>query len=252
MLFLKLDEEEIPQHLQRNESIGLEKDENPEDGTNLTVKEEPNSSKEEEQEGMNLEDKLSQNNAFDITGIMNLSSMNLTDHDVPMIIQRAFREKQKKCFGFILRDNALTAEGVKILVDTLLAIRTTLTYLSFSNNLDIGDAGIEHLTRLLRKNRSITFLAVDNTGMTDRGVRILADTLCGVDAESHCAPLEKLYISFNKSITDESLGAVLQIIEQNQTLKVFSLRNCSLSNKARRRLRQVGAQMKKRKFSLAE
>jgi hypothetical protein len=252
MLFLKLDEGKTPQHLQIKETIGSEKDENPEDGINLTVKEKPNSSEEEEQEGMKLEDKLAQNNAFDIIGIMNLSSMNLTDHDIPMIIQRAFCEKQKKCFGLILRDNALTSEGVKILVDSLLTLRTKLTYLSFSNNSAIGDAGIEHLNRLLRKNRSINFLAVDNTGITDRGVRILADTLCGVDAESHCAPLEKLYISFNKLITDESLGAVLQIIEQNKTLKVLSLQHCSLSNKARRRLKQVGTQMKKRKFSLTE
>jgi len=252
MLFLKLDEEEIPQDLQRNEAIGSIQDENPEDGINLTAKEKPNSSEEEEQKGMNLEDKLAQDNGFDITGIMNLSSMHFTDHDIPMIIQRAFHGKQKKCLGLILRDNALTSNGVKILVDTLLTIRAKLTYLSFADNSDIGDEGIEHLARLLQKNRSLTFLAVSNTGITDRGVRILADTLCGVTTDSHCAPLEKLYISFNKLITDESLEAVIQIIEQNETLKVFSLRHCSLSNKARRRLRKVVIKMKKRKFSLAE
>jgi Ran GTPase-activating protein (RanGAP) involved in mRNA processing and transport len=207
--------------------------------------------KEEEERNVDLEDKLAQDHEFDVIGIMNLASTNLTDNDMPMIIQRAFCEK-KKCRGLILRDNALTSAGVKMLVDAAISMRTNLRYLSFSDNKDIGDEGIEHVIRLLQKSRSMTFLAIPNTGMTDRGVRLLADLLCGVDADSQCAPLEKLYISFNKSITDESLDAVLQILGQNQTLKVFSIQHCSFSDKARRQLRQVGTKMKKRKFSLAE
>lgn len=242
----------MPQYLLRNEVISSSKDANLNNDTKLTVQEKQNSSEEEAQKNTILEEKLAQNHGLDTIGIMNLSSMNLTDRDIPMVIQRAFHKKRKKCYGLILRDNALTSEGVRVLVDTLLAMRTNSKYLSLADNPEMGDAAIEHLTRLLQKNRTITFLAVPNTGMTDRGVRILADTLCNADAGSLCAPLEKLYISFNKLITDESLEAILQIIERNRTLEVLALRNCSFSSNARRSLRQAGTKIKKRKFSLAE
>jgi Ran GTPase-activating protein (RanGAP) involved in mRNA processing and transport len=241
MLFLQLDERHI---IQRNE--------HKEDGINLTVKEKPSWSKEAEQRNVHLEEKLAKDNELDITGILNLSSMNLTDNDLPLIIQRAFRGEKNKCIGLILRDNTLTSIGVKMLVDELLMARTNLKYLSFSNNSGIGDVGIEHLVRLLQRNRSITFLALPHTGITDRSVRLLTDTLCGLNPDSSCPPLEKLYISFNKLITDESVEALLQLLEQNQTLKVLSLEHCSLSEKAQRRLRQAVIKTKKKKFSLSE
>ena len=177
--------------------------------------------------------------------------MKLTDFDVPLIIQRALWE-QKKCIGIILRDNALTAVGVKMLVDALLSAKTKLRYLGLSNNIGVTDAGIEHLARLLKESRTMTFLSLPNTGITDRGVRILADVLCRVDPEASCPPLEKLYISFNKAITDESMEALLEILEKNETLKILSLQNCGLSNRARRRLKHVAAKKKTRKFSLTQ
>ena len=198
-----------------------------------------------------MEDKLADDHELDIIGILNLSSMNLTDYDVPVIIQRALWE-QKKCIGIILRDNALTAIGVKMLVDELLMAKTKLKYLGLSNNIGITDTGIEHLARLLKESRSMTFLSLLNTGITNRGVRMLADVLCGVDPDASRPPLEKLYISFNKAITDESMEALLEILEKNETLKILCLQNCGLSDRARRRLRHMAAKKKKRKFSLTE
>ena len=252
MFFLKLNEEEIPQDLGRNEAISLEKNQYSEDAPNLSADKEVNSPKEDESILMNLDDKFANDYQFNLTGIMNLSSMKLTDNDIPMIIQRAVNEKHKKSLGFIFRDNALTSEGVKTLVDTVLKMRLNVTYLSLSDNPDIGDAGVEHVARLLQKSRSINFLALPNIGMTDRGVRLLANALCGNGSSSNCAPLEKLYISFNKLITDESFEAILQILGYNQTLKIFSVQHCSFSDRVRRRLKQVGVKMKKRKFSLVE
>jgi hypothetical protein len=220
----------------------------------------PSWSQEAEQKNVVLEDRLAHDNELAVTGIMNLSSMNVTDNDLPMIIQRAFWGGRNKCSGLILRDNSLTSDGVKMIVDALIVARMNLKYLSFSNNSDIGDAGVEHVVRLLQKNRTIVFLALPNTGMTDRGVRLLADVLCNGNADSDAdtdsssppPPLEKLYISFNKLITDESMEAILQILEQNHTLKLLSVEHCSLSDRVRKRLRQMGSKMKKKKFSLSE
>jgi len=194
-----------------------------------------------------LEERLAQDKEFDFTGVMNLSAMNLIDHDLPMVIDRAIKKRPKKCIGLILRENDLTGKGVKMLVDALLEVRTNLKYLSLSSNPRIGDAGIEHLIRLLKKNRSITLLALPETGITDRGVRLLADLLCSVDGESS---LEKLYISFNKLITDESMKALIQILEENQTLKALSLNHCSLSDANRRLLKQKALITRKKKFTL--
>ncbi|CAF2781906.1 unnamed protein product [Rotaria sp. Silwood2] len=177
--------------------------------------------------------------------------MNLTDNDIPSIIQQALGKKTK-CTGLLLRDNALTSLGVKMLVDALLATPKKLKYLSFSNNSAIGDVGIQHLVRLLKTNRSIIFLAIPNTGMTDHGVRLLADVLSDIDDASSCSSLEKLHISFNKLITDESLEAIIQILERNKTLKELSMQSCSLSDEARSQLRQTSTKTKKKKFSLSE
>jgi hypothetical protein len=217
----------------------------------MTHIDKPKLMQEPDEKNVILEDRLENDNEFDITGILNLSCMNVTDNDLPAVIQRAFWAGPKKCTGLILRDNALTADGVKMIVDTILAGRTPLKHLSFASNPDIGDAGIEHIVRLLQKNRSIIFLALPETGMTDRGVRLLADVLCGADPELTVSPpLEKLYISFNKAITDESLEPILEILGRNRKLKVLSLEHCSLSDKAHRVLEQVARKLKKKKFSL--
>jgi len=181
---------------------------------------------------------------------MDLSSLNLTDNDIPQIMQRLFRKEKKNYTNLVLRDNALTSIGVKILVDELLTTPTCLRNLGLSSNPGIGDAGVEHLVRLLQGSRSITLLALHNTGITDRGVRLLADVLCDTNIDS-LPSLEKLYISFNRLITDGSLQAIVQILEHNQTLQVLSLQRCSLSNRARRLIRHiVSKKKKKRKFSL--
>ncbi|CAF3788349.1 unnamed protein product [Rotaria sp. Silwood1] len=222
-----------------------------EDNVEVTLEEQFIFLQHEYQKNEALEEKLAGNREFDNMGIMNLSAMNLTDTDMPLIIQRAL-QKKTKCTGILLRDNGLTSLGVKILVDALLATPKKLKYLSFSNNTAIGDVGVQHLIRLLKANRSITFLALPNTGMTDQSVRLLADVLGDTDGDSSCSPLEKLHISFNKSITDESLAALTQILERNKTLKEFAIQHCSLSEEARYQLRQTITGTKKKKLSLTE
>ena len=138
---------------------------------------------------------------------------------------------------------------MKILADQFLRISPEVRYLGLSGNKNIGDIGVGHLTRLLRANRSITLLALHNTGLTDDGVQILGDLLCAeVDDGWSGTILQKLYIPFNKFITDKSLIVLRQIIEQNQTLNVLTIQNCSLSNIARKRLKDLAK--KRRSFRL--
>lgn len=206
---------------------------------------------EAEQKNVELMKKLDEYYESDVLSAMDLSSLKITDDDIPVIFKRIFRRGKMNYRNVILRDNCLTSIGMKHLVDGLLKTRTNIRNIGLSSNPDIGDEGIEHLIRLLRESRSISILALHHTGITDQGVRLLADLLTDQNVNSF-SPIEKLYISFNKSITDESFQALMQIMEENQTLKVFGIQHCGLSDKVRRRLVFVAAKKKKRKFSFAE
>ncbi|CAF1242093.1 unnamed protein product [Adineta steineri] len=234
---LTIDEKDVIQHSQRDELINFPMDRYIDHGINSIVKRKFISSVENEQKMMRLKAKLEYDNELNITGILNLSSMNLIDNDLSLITQRLFHSEKKTCTGLILRNNILSSDGVKILVDNLLMRRIKLKCLCLSNNADIDDIGIEYLVRLLQENHSLTILSLPYTNITDRGVQLLANVLSGIDTDLSCSPLEKLDISFNKSITDESTDALMQIIEQNQTLKILGLQYCNLSDKARLQLR---------------
>lgn len=200
---------------------------------------------------MTLEEKLSDTSELDTIGNLNLSAMKITDGDIRKIIQHGPWE-HKKCIGIILRDNDLTSFGVHLLVDGLITAKAKLQYLSLSNNPRMGDAGVEHLIRLLRANRSTTLLSIPNTGITDRGVRMLADALCATEPSSSSVGLEKLHISFNKLITDESVDALLEILSKNQSLKNLCVQNCSLTDTGRDRLRKASIKKKKKRFNLSD
>lgn len=206
---------------------------------------------ETEQKNIELLKKLDEYYSSHVLNAMDLSSLRITDDDIPVIFKRIFRRGKINYRNLILRDNCLTSVGVKHLVDGLLKTRTNIRNIGLSSNPDIGDEGMEHLIRLLRESRSISILALHHTGITDRSVRLLADLLTDQNANSF-SPIEKLYISFNKSITDESLQALIQIMEESQTLKVFGMQHCGLSDKVRRRLVMMAVKKKKKKFSFAE
>ena len=198
-----------------------------------------------------LEKKFSNGDGLDLGGTADLSSLNVIDSDILWIIERVFRQENTSCVQLILRDNYLTAHGVKLLVDELLRAPTKLRSLILSNNAAIGDIGIEHCARLIQASRSLTLLGLHYTGMTDRSVRILADVLCREAPDFPPARLEKLYISFNQSITDDSFDALVQILEGHKKLKTLGLQRCNLSDDICQQLKQVAIKNKK-KLSLSE
>ena len=212
-----------------NEGTDLQKNEQQQqqDGDKLDLEEkiedelsEPN---QEELTNLDLDDEKDDGyDELDIDTTMDLSSFHLTDNEISEIMDRILRQQKKDYTNLVLRDNALTSIGIKILVDELLATPRCLRNIGLSSNPNIGDAGIEHLVRLLRGNRTVTLPALHNTGITDQGVRLFADALCDTDTNPPSV-LQKLYIPFNKSIADESLESLIRILAHNQTLKIFSL-----------------------------
>ncbi|CAF0802235.1 unnamed protein product [Adineta ricciae] len=210
------------------------------------------SSEEVEEKMTRLEEKLKGDQELDMTGILNLSSMNLIDNDLSLIIQQIFYNQRKHCTGLILRNNFISSAGVKMLVEELLLTKTNLKFLSLANNSNVGDSAVVELIRYLEINHCLTLLALPQTGITDYGVRLLADVLCGINTDFMCSTLEKLDISFNKFITDQSLEALLNIVMQNETLKELSIQHCSMSDEILQELKQSNTRKRKRKLIFSE
>lgn len=196
---------------------------------------------------MTLEKIFFEDETFEIIGVINLSSMNISDDQIPFIIDKCSKKKYKKCFGLILRNNLLTSCGMKLLVQLLINSKINFKYLSFAENPNIGDQGMEYLISLLEFNKSINFLALTNTGITDQTLHLLAKTFSNFN---FTFSIEKLYLSFNPLITDQSIESILIIIQSISTLQLFSLKNCNLSETIKKNLKQTVKKFKKTNFIL--
>ena len=159
-----------------------------------------------------------------------LSNMNLTDDDIPVILRKAI--KKKKLTTLSLAKNEITANGIRILVDGL-KTNKTLTHIFLSSN-PIGDEGIGYVLELIRNNRSLNLLSLADTEITDRGVKMIVDVL-GSDSTS----LRCLDLRSNKFITDSSVDVILQMADQNQILSTCRLNDCGLSEQGKEKLQET-------------
>lgn len=175
--------------------------------------------------------------------------MHLTDQSLPPIIEKAFQGKSKKRNGLMLRDNSITSFGVRILVEQLLSMKVKLKYLSLSNNIEVKDSGIEHLCHLIQENQSIAFLSIGNTGITNRSVQLLANSLKDHGKGSY---LEKIYLCHNREITDDALDSLIKIVEQNEKLKFFSLEYCNLSEQTLKIFKQSISKKQRKILTIIE
>lgn len=161
---------------------------------------------------------------------MELVNMNLTDQDIPIIIDKAIRKK--KCVSLSLSTNKITADGVRVLVDTLKS-KKNLTHLILSGN-PIGDEGVKSIIELIPNCRTLYHVALANTGITDQGVKLLADTLGSNKNFVRCLDLRS-----NTLITDASVEVLLQMVDNDETLSACRLDNCSISSEGREKLREA-------------
>ncbi|CAF3321724.1 unnamed protein product [Rotaria sp. Silwood2] len=105
---------------------------------------------------------------------IDLSVKQLTDEDIPIVIEKAIIGKQ--CTVLILSQNNITANGAAVLADAL-RNNTTLIGLSLWDN-PIGDAGVQSLIQALTTNNSVLKrLGLQGNGITDQGAQYLAEML---------------------------------------------------------------------------
>ena len=161
---------------------------------------------------------------------MELINMNLTDEDIPLIVQKVI--KKKKCTSLSLSTNQITSNGIRILVDAL-KTNKTITHLILSSN-PIGDQALTFISELIQNNPTLYHLALSNTDITDNGMNILINTLQSNSTSLRCIDLRE-----NKFITDLSVDSLLQMVEQNQILSACRIDNCGLSQQGKDKLKEA-------------
>jgi len=203
-----------------------------------------------------LEKLISENES---SSSMNLAQEQIVDHDIPIIIEQAIVSKQ--CTRLDLTNNEITFEGV-ILLANALDNNSTLTELNLYNNrindkgvralafelsinnstlkkLNLGfneitDDGAQHLAQMLKTNRTLTHLWLQKNHITNRGLELLAGMLA-----RHNWSLELLSLASNKSISDSTVNALVDMLKLNQSLQKLDVDECNLTDLAETKLREI-------------
>jgi Ran GTPase-activating protein (RanGAP) involved in mRNA processing and transport len=191
--------------------------------------------------------------------IIDFSHQKLVDRDLINIIQQI---PDKQCLSLQLQDNAITSQGIMILIDSLFNHLSHLQDLWLSNNCisDLGiqiltrtylsnnstikqlhlgsncitDNGIQYLVEMLKINSTLTDLWLYNNQITDYGVQNLVNIL-----KTGNRTLKHFDLQWNRSISDTSINALIDMLERNRILERMNLRKCSLSMAGKMQLLQA-------------
>jgi len=196
---------------------------------------------------------------------ISLREKNLTDDDIVTIVNESIVNKQ--CKELFLGVNQLTPISISLIAQSL-KTNITLKLLDLSEN-PLGDLGLHSLTEILALNHShLQYLYIYSTGITDQGVRDLANMLKtntrlldldiganeisdqGVSILANVfktdnATLTAISFKKNRLVTDGCVDDLAAMLEQNQTLKFVNLLQCNLSSVVAQRLQSI-AQTKTR------
>jgi Ran GTPase-activating protein (RanGAP) involved in mRNA processing and transport len=207
-------------------------------------------------QNIKLEQKITQ---YYIHSSICLDEMELIDQDMDTVVKQAIINKQCKLLS--LQSNKITSIGMSILADAL-NNNNTLEILYLGNNYisddgvdslvnilsnhnntlqtlvlqknRITDKGAKYLAQMLEVNQTLVWLYLGENEISDEGIRILSNVIGNQNKT-----LEMLVLSSNKLVTDVSVDYLLQMIEQNQTLKKLWIDNCNLSQAGKQRLGKI-------------
>lgn len=193
---------------------------------------------------------------------IDLSRRRLIDEDIEPIVQRITTYQQ--CRELDLRQNFITEEGIPILINifnTSPAIQAL--YLADNNIHDIGvfhlvDAlsnrnfallkldldsnnityeGAKYLANMLKSNRTLEYLSLNENPLGDAGVQSLATVLINDNKT-----LKEIYLFNHQRLANSTIHLLICMIQFNQSLEKFGINHGSLSEENKIKLRQVAKQ----------
>ncbi|CAF2511436.1 unnamed protein product [Rotaria sp. Silwood2] len=161
---------------------------------------------------------------------IDLSNLNLQDEDIPNDIKEALRTEK----SLSLSKNEITTDDILKLVNVL-KTNENLTHLYLSS-IPIGatNRGIGYIGDLIRNNRSIVHLSLDNTKIDDRAFGMIIAALSLNSPSIQCLDLRS-----NKDVTDHSVPFLLKMAEKNHILSHCYLNDCGLSEEGKEKLRKA-------------
>ncbi len=106
-----------------------------------------------------------------------------------------------------LYQNTITTKGAAVLFDTLKECNSVISHLSLPGN-QFDDDCMNQLGEFIQENEYLQALNIGEAKITDKGVKILSEYLIGNTI------LEKLYLNYNKGITDASAPYLIEIAKK--------------------------------------
>ncbi|CAF1569275.1 unnamed protein product [Adineta ricciae] len=123
----------------------------------------------------------------------------------------------------LLLDNRVGDEGVLHLVKALSTNENNLKVLDLTQN-RISNVGVKYLAEMIQTNERLTVLRIAGNEIGNQGIQILINAI-----QYHNKTLEELDFCTNRSIDDEVVDCLIQLIKHSQTLKRLFLFNCNMS-----------------------
>ena len=188
---------------------------------------------------------------------IDLRKIKLTDSDIEIVIKEAIINKQSTMLW--LENNQITSKGISILCSILYSNtileglslcynhikdidlihltkplsdnQSKLNRLALTSN-EITDQGVKYLSQMLKTNQTLTQLWLGFNHISDDGVKLLMNILT-----YHNKTLQVLSLASNYLITDISVDYIIEMLENNQIIKVLCLSNCQFSDTTKIKLR---------------
>jgi len=168
---------------------------------------------------------------------------NITSKGASILASSLINNSTLKCLD--LSFNQISDLGVRSLTEALLPNQNcSLQILYLSKNM-ISDDGIKYLSEMLRTNHTLTDLWLSNNEIGNEGIKQLANVLA-----YHNKTLKFLSLSMNIFITDLCIDYLIEMFKYNQTLKIFWMTDCNLTEQGKMKLHKIADQKKKFKIDL--
>lgn len=119
-----------------------------------------------------------------------------------------------------MQNNNLTSKGASLFIDALAEYNPTISILDFYAN-QVDDACMKSLGKYLKNNQYLEEIDIGNNQITDEGVEILSEYIIGN------TKLKRLQLNENGDITDQSIPALIKIIESTHIVDL-GINLCSI------------------------
>jgi Ran GTPase-activating protein (RanGAP) involved in mRNA processing and transport len=134
---------------------------------------------------------------------------------------------------------------VRLLSEVLLPKQNSSLHILYLSKNMISDNGIKYLSEMLQTNETLKELWLSHNEISNEGVKQLANVLAYKNKT-----LKFLSLSMNKFMTDLSINYLIEMLEHNQILKKFWMKDCNLTEQGKIKLHQIVDKKKKFKIEL--